>query len=321
MLHLHNQSTNQSTTHFYTAFGLTIKSELLLPELVHCKDNVFQDRDIITITFKDLTELKNTYLKPNQYFYVSKDFCLFYIPDVAIFSIRFGIEITVSPYEDASLDQIRLYVLGTCMGAVLIQRNILPLHGSAIVLNNKAFAIVGHSGAGKSTLASAFLRKGALLMSDDVIPIKFNDTNEPIIIPAYPQQKLWIESLNRFEVDHSDFQPIFNRESKYKIPVIEQFHNQPIVLSGIIELIKTENEEMSFSKIDNLQQFPLLYEHTYRNFFLDGMGLLGWHFTESAKIAKKVPIYQLKRPQTHFSAFKLVDIITSVMEIEKITIN
>ena len=35
-----------------------------------------------------------------------------------------------------------------------------PLHGSAIAIDGKAYAIVGDSGAGKSTLASAFLKKG-----------------------------------------------------------------------------------------------------------------------------------------------------------------
>ena len=50
--------------------------------------------------------------------------------------------------------------LGTCMGALLMQRKIFPFHGSAIAINGKAYAIVGDSGAGKSTLASAFLKKG-----------------------------------------------------------------------------------------------------------------------------------------------------------------
>ena len=38
------------------------------------------------------------------------------------------------------------------MGALLMQRKILPLHGSAIAIDGKAYAFVGDSGAGKSTL-------------------------------------------------------------------------------------------------------------------------------------------------------------------------
>ena len=59
-------------------------------------------------------------------------------------------------------------------GALLMQRKILPLHGSAVAIDGKAYAIVGDSGAGKSTLASAFLNKGYQLLSDDVIAVSLS---------------------------------------------------------------------------------------------------------------------------------------------------
>ena len=304
------------TKNYYKAFGLMISSDIPLPELQQLKGCI--DYEEVTITYSNLTALKNAYLKENHYFYVTKDFCLFHIPEVAIFSIRKGKEIIVSPYAKANSDQIRLYVLGTCMGAILMQRKILPLHGSAILIDGKAFAIVGHSGAGKSTLASAFIQKGALLLSDDVIPITFTEDNTHMIIPAYPQQKLWIESLNGFAMDHSNLRPIFNRENKYTIPVRHQFHDQPIALSGIIELVKVDQEKIALSNIDKMQRFPLLYEHTYRNFFLNGMNQIEWHFSESAKVANKVPIYRAERPISYFSAYELVDVIKSVMELETV---
>ena len=312
-----NVINEKMTNSYYKAFGLMISSVIPLPELMPLEDCIHPEE--VTISYGSLTAIKNIYLKENSYFYITKDMCLFHIPEVAIFSISTGEEIIVSPYENANSDQIRLYVLGTCMGAILMQREILPLHGSAILVDGKAYAIVGHSGAGKSTLASAFIQKGALLLSDDVIPITFTEDNTPMIIPAYPQQKLWIESLNGFSMDHSNLRPIFNRENKYTIPVTNQFHNQPIALSGIIELVKVDNEQITLSNIEKMKRFPLLYEHTYRNFFLNGMNQIEWHFSESAKIANKTPIYRVERPTSYFSAYELVDLIKSVMEIETVT--
>ena len=52
-----------------------------------------------------------------------------------------------------------------------MQRKVLPLHGSAIAINGKAYAIIGDSGAGKSTLALAFLNRGYRLLTDDVIAV------------------------------------------------------------------------------------------------------------------------------------------------------
>lgn len=42
------------------------------------------------------------------------------------------------------------------MGAILFQKKILPVHGSAIDIDEKAYGFIGDSGEGKSILASAF---------------------------------------------------------------------------------------------------------------------------------------------------------------------
>src|SRR5690625_2580817 len=148
---------------------------------------------------------------------------MFQIEAVAIYLVKNGNEIFVSPFADAEVDQIRLYILGTCMGAILLQRRILPLHGSAVAIDGKAYAVVGNSGAGKSTLASAFLNRGYQLLSDDVIPVTLSDEGIPIVTPAYPQQKLWLKSLERFGMSSDHLRPIIGRETKFAVPVSTQF--------------------------------------------------------------------------------------------------
>ena len=122
--------------------------------------------------------------------------------------------------KERKIDAIRLYVLGTCMGAILMQRKTLPLHGSVIAIDGKAYAIVGDSGAGKSTLASAFLKRGFQLLTDDVIAVSFSEEGIPFVTPSYPQQKLWSESLDHFGMESNNYQPLIDREDKFAIPVV-----------------------------------------------------------------------------------------------------
>jgi ABC-type dipeptide/oligopeptide/nickel transport system ATPase component len=182
------------------------------------------------------------------------------------------------------------------MGAILMQRKILPIHGSAVAIDGKAYAIVGDSGAGKSTLASAFLKRGYKLMSDDVIPVTLNNEHIPIVTPSYPQQKLWLESLNHFEMDSNNYQPLIVREDKFAVPVQDQFITEQLPLAGVFELIKGENDEIDIKPIPSLQRFYKLYHHTYRNFFIQKSGLMDWHFNTSAKMIKKIEFFQLRRP-------------------------
>lgn len=306
------QSTLKRT--IYTAFGLHIDSVIPLPELPQCSAKVnYSD---IVIELSDLTPLWNELAEPNRFCIVKEQTVLFQAPKVATYLIENGNKIIVSPMDGANEAQIRLFILGSCMGALLLQRKIMPLHGSAIAINGKAYAIIGDSGAGKSTLASAFLNKGCKLISDDVIPVSLNEQNIPIVKPAYPQQKLWQESLDAFAMTSNEYQPIFDRETKFTIPVKSKFSVDSMPLAGIFELVKTEGNNIKFAPISNLQGLHTLFYHTYRHFLIDQLGLREWHFQMTATIVNHVEVYQLKRPIERFTANELSALILDILKIE-----
>lgn len=307
---------NIASKFVYKAFGFTLLSELTLPELP--KIAPYRNQIDIYICLGELSKKWSELSEPESFFVVRKQLIMFQIPSVAIFSIEDGKKIVVSPIGDTTEEQLRLYILGTCMGAILLQRQILPLHGSAIAINGKAYAIVGDSGAGKSTLASAFLQNGYQLLSDDVIPVTLSNENIPIVTPAYPQQKLWQESLHAFGLSSENLCPIVERESKFAVPVTEQFVECQLPLSGIIELVKTENEQISFTPIANIKRLYTLFYHTYRNFLLAPSGQLEWHFAFTAKLAQNIEMFQICRPNSQFTAHELTSLIlTTILKEEK----
>ncbi|MEK4065674.1 HPr kinase/phosphorylase [Peribacillus sp. FSL R5-0717] len=299
----------------YEAFGLTVSSEIPLPELLHIK--IEDDITDLVIEKADLYSLWNEHSDPNEDFVIRKDWIMFHVSGTAIFLIQSGSRIVVSPFNGAHDDEIRLYILGTCMGAILMQRKILPIHGSAVAIDGKAYAIVGDSGAGKSTLASALLKRGYQLISDDVIPVTLNNENVPFVTPSYPQQKLWLESLNHFEMDSTNYQSLTVRENKFAVPVQNQFVTEPLPLAGVFELVKGDNVEIEVKPIEHLQRFYKLYYHTYRNSFIQQSGLMDWHFNTSAKMIKKIDFYQLRRPTNRFTALDLSELIVNMLKMEE----
>ncbi|MCQ6275267.1 aldolase [Bacillus sp. V3B] len=301
----------------YKAFGLNILSEIPLPELMTI-GNQIEDPDIL-IKIEDLSHLWSKLADHPYSFVVKEDFVMFQLPEVAIFSIQKGNKITVTPLKEANEDQIRLYILGTCMGALLMQKNILPLHGSAIAIDGKAYAIVGESGAGKSTLASAFLSQGYQLLSDDVIAVTVSEKGHtPYVIPSYPQQKLWQESLNQFGIENNHFRPIFQRETKFAVPVADKFSHDSLPLGGIFELVKGEREKIGLYRIEKLQRLNTLFRHTYRNFLIPGLNLVEWHFNYSTKIINKIDAFTLHRPTKGFTAYDLAFLILTSVNKEEL---
>lgn len=290
----------------YQAFGLSISSEIFLPELQLTSN--FSKVDV-SVRISDLSNLWIEFAVNDCDFIIKENFIMFNIYDTAIFLIQNGKDVFISPYDGFEEAEVRQYLLGTCMGAILLQRNILPLHGSAIIIDGKAYAIVGDSGAGKSTLAAAFIKQGFQLLSDDVIPVRLTVENVPIVIPAYPQQKLWEESMIHFGLDANEFQPLVARDTKYAIPIYHHFSNKPFPLEGVFELEAADQYEITIQPINQLERFYKLFKHTYRNFFIQQAGLMDWHFSTSAKMINHIKMFQLRRPNSHFTADKLAELI------------
>lgn len=298
----------------YKAFGLSIASEIILPELPR-----MDDQDVpfeVVIKRADLSPLWYELAKHQEKYVVKKNLFMFQVPDTALFCIHDGETIIVSPMNGADEAKIRLYILGTCMGALLMQKRVLPLHGSAIAIDGKAYAITGDSGAGKSTLASAFLSQGYQLLSDDLIAVTFTQGQIPMVMPAYPQQKLWQESLVEFGIDTSHFKSIFERETKYLIPVTNKFITEPLPLRGVFELSKIVGAGIEIQPIEGLLRLRTLFNQTFRSYLLAGFELLDWHFNTTVRISNQIDLYQLRRPSSGFTAPQLVSIIIKTIKKE-----
>jgi hypothetical protein len=301
-----------TTQIMYRAFGLNIISDIYFPELTQVTEK-YGDIDII-IRFDYSSNLHEVF-KESSLFCIVKDKKVFIrVPNIAYFSIESGSKIICSPIGSIKENQIRLYLLGTCMGALLLQRKTVPLHGSVVEINKKAYGIIGDSGAGKSTLAAALLNKGYRLLSDDIIPVTI-ESGLPIVSPAYPQQKLWKESLDAFKVDSDQYKPIFDRETKFLIPLHSKFYDEQIPLAGIFELV-TGAEEVTLRPLNKLEQIKKLFEHTFRSFLVERLDLLEWHFNITTTLANSTMMYQLTRPESRFTTKELSDLILEVAQKE-----
>lgn len=287
------------STTIYTAFGLRISSEYLFPELIEA-DGADNEIDV-SIELGDLTEYWDSLGPQQDYYAVDQGNIAFNMPGTAIFSVQEGRKIIISPASGADERMVRVYLLGSCMGALLLQRRILPLHGSAVVIGGQAFAFVGHSGAGKSTLAAAMLNLGLPLLTDDVIPVALNDRNIPIILPAYPQQKLWKKSLDALGMNAQAYSPLYQEVDKFAIPVTGQFSPGAVPLAGIFEINVSRNNLTEIKPVVGLQRFPLLFNHTYRNFLVPLLNLEEWHFRMSAQIISKASFMAVTRSNAAFT--------------------
>ncbi len=283
---------------------MLIESEYELPELPPALETGAAEEADLRIGAAELADRWEQAQICNDYLALLDGSALVRIPGTAVFEMREGRELAVSVAPNADLDKVRLYVLGTCMGIVLMQRKVLPLHGSAIAVDGKAYAIVGMSGAGKSTLAAHLVMSGYRLASDDLIAVRFGEDGRPYAMPAYPQQKIWQESLELLGMSKTGLRPLADRETKFSVPVRERFCSDPLPLAGIFELVKSD-KIAAVEPIAGLERFQTLLKHTFRGSLLKRLGLMEWHFQTSAAFAGRLPMHRLYRPAADDSVREL----------------
>ena len=110
------------------------------------------------------------------------------------------------------------------------------------------------------------------------------------------------------------YQPLYERETKYAVPVNNKYCSYPVYLHGIFELVKTESRHISINPVKGLERLSTLYIHTFRQFLLHKLGLQEWHFKSTTRFANHIDIYQLQRPTSAFTAVQLVSLVLNTIE-------
>jgi hypothetical protein len=233
----------------------------------------------------------------------------FYIPSVGHFYIHAGKYIWVWPDPNAHLNHLKLFILGSCMGAILHQRGNLVLHGNAVEIGDSCSVFLGPSGNGKSTLAGAFIKQGYRVLTDDICAISFQH-GIPYVIPGYPQIKLWRDSAETLGQDLSKLNSIYDRSDKFALPIADSFANQSLPIQQIIILNTWKEQRIELKQITGIHQFQAIFGNTYRQNFIRRIKQDQRYFELCNQLVHQIPIFSLTRPKV---PYRLDELISTVL--------
>ncbi len=287
----------------YSTFGLNIKSEIELPELIrgngHSPDLLISEGKV-TDNLADSVEYKGSFQ------YAGNEF-LFKSRNSGKFLIRNNNQIIFEKYKDSTYDDIRVLLLSIVLGIVLHKKDKFPLHASAVEYNGKAVLFAGPCGIGKSTLAAGFMKRGCKLISDDITVIE-NVDNKFLAIPSFPQIKLWIDSLKALGYDSLHFSKVRPKVEKRKM-VLDEMVSDRIELSRIYFLSTNNMFKYGIKNLNVSEKISFMESNTYRVKHLMQIGNNVKHFQTCCSLAENVPIKKIDRPRGVFELDKLIDMV------------
>ena len=295
----------------YKIFGLTIQSDL---ELANLEQYLFTTLPDIDIKFGSIQDKIPNGARIGQYSQISNETYLLDIPDIVKFCVHVGTLVIIEKKNNTTSNyMLQAYLFGMIFTNILQYRGYLVLHGSAVKIGDKAIIFSGKSGAGKSTLAAAFMQRGYIMLTDDLVVLSANNNGTLSLIPGPPKFKLLQDAIDKLGVSSTDITKIEHKVDKYEIPVIRDDHVENVQVGAFYELNSHTNNNIQIQKSNGINKLELLSGNTFCYDMLKPMGKLSEHFKLCAILGKQINVFKVHRPSNTYAINELVDsIINSV---------
>lgn len=224
------------------------------------------------------------------------------VEGIARFRVSAGERIAFEPWQgEGNPQDLRTFLLGSAVGALLIQRGMVVLHGNALEHRGRAIVSLGHSGAGKSTTAYALMQQGWRLLADDLVAI----TPAGLVLPGIPRIKLWHDAAQAFGLDPEALPPIRQGLRKYLLigeAVRRAVEAVPLEALFLIHKRPADGQDPEAARITRItsqkEAALTLRNQAYRPRFVRGLGQEGPNFIALAQLQKRVPLATLPLPSS-----------------------
>ncbi|MEP6619822.1 MAG: hypothetical protein ABJE47_10915 [bacterium] len=277
-------------TYAYTAYGLRLASAFPLPELLPSTPGIAD----ITIRYADVPESLPDTSSHGIAWQCAPGRLLLSVVHVARYLIVGDREIHICPLPDSHESDVRLFLLGSVLGALLHSRRMLVLHASVIETEQGAVLFAGKSGAGKSTLLAAFLQRGYRMLADDKAAIALNGDEVPLAMPGYPLMRLTRSAADAlcYPVQASQLRKSLD---KYVLP-IDAFCATPLPVHAMYSLRAHNRSDIQVERLLAVDTFDVLNGATYRRGFLHEAAQRRAHFQILGAVASRSRVVRIARP-------------------------
>lgn len=287
----------------YRAYGCNLVSDMPFEQLLPGSDPTLE-----TITIRRCDEFPDepdNARRIGPFSVAAPNYLALDVDQIVQLVAQDGKTLLYRPYKDAALSSLQVFLLGSGLGSVLIQRKLLVLHGNAVEIAGHGILCVGPSGVGKSTAAAGLMQRGFRVMSDDVCAIDAQGR----IIPGIPHIKLWQEAADSLQVATDGLSRILPEHEKFRLPIGDAFCVDPVPVRTIYILSPYQSDNVTCETLTGSEKFKDLGLNTYRFAFVNGMGMREMHFQQLAVLLKTLTVKRVRRPISGFKLDQLLDVL------------
>ena len=297
---------------YYRVYGLNIESEICIPEFTIIENPQAVNIDT-KIYYKNAGQEIKEAIKNGKRTNFTYNDMWFNVENVAIYHAYDGDKIEVELYENADPYMVNMYILGTVLGLSILQKNMVAIHGGAIVINNKGCVFTGDKGAGKSTLTTALRKKGYGFIADDVASINLDGNTS--IYPGFAYQKLCEDTMEKLGYDKKEFIPFDAGEHiKYIVPAHDKFVDNEVNFDTLFEISVGEVDKVQIEELSGSEKLQNIIRNIFNVYALYySGGIPPTIFKKCMDIGKSIRCFRIIRPKDKFTVDEQISLIEDIL--------
>lgn len=253
--------------YFYKLYDWTLKSSRIIDYLE--RQNVSKKANCLEIQLADIEKIifskKIILVEKSEeniiIFETNLGYLINYYNSTIIVSSRF---IYFQIGQDYEMQMEIFLTLGLTL--LFIDRNIIPFHGSAILVKNSIFIISAKSNTGKSTLLLNLLLKGYKLCADDLIPIEISENGCFGIVSNCSFVKLWNDTIEKYNIKNTKNEIIY-KTGKYRVLFKDNLVEEKTTYIKIKEIIilntNFDEDGVMTKELSGLKKLINIFELTH----------------------------------------------------------
>jgi hypothetical protein len=293
--------------HYYKLYGLVFASEMAMPFIPTIEYN--KKPDVVVQFGKVPVALENVKNK-GVLFQTSDNEFIFRIDGKANYYLKNGGQVWVEKHPRASDKDVYTFFAGTVLGALLQQRGILAMHGSAVGYPGGSVIFSGSTGVGKTGLAFFHHRKHYPVITDDVAIVDEKDGCF-WLTPGPRYMKIWenVLVLNGLKIE--SFENLRENIRKFIVPL--PGHEIVQSLKCIFIIRQVNRQVLEFTKIKGIEKFQMLRRNVYKTQFLLHTSHEAGAFEKISRLAQSVDVYLVERCSNLYFEKEMEEKVKSIL--------
>lgn len=315
--------------YLYKIYGMIVESDIELREAYECRESAYAQ---VSIRYADMQEeigrIEETirteraeWSEDGQEWSVceiNRNRSMLYYHTIGLFVISDGNLIEYTSVMDVHSPMFHQWILNMALAIIKVEKEEIILHGSGLMLpdRNQAFLISGDSGSGKSTLADYLLKRNCRFITDDVAALSYEEDGI-YIEGAYPTRRLCLNVVEQQKLKKDELTYINDGErEKYILSMKDAYWGAvPRPLKAIFILtLNHDGEEVELIEHQGSGKLQWISNNLYRKRSYRQMGVTPKVFSQCLRIARDIPVYELRRPLHTQTVEQLADMIFHLMD-------